>query len=645
MLTESERYLKDKKMLRTLSLLANRSRGHQQLYQKLLYSIGSQNVVASRTAASDNPQNLPPLPVPKLNDTIEKYLKTVKPFLDEKEFINTTALFKRFSDTNGVGNKLQEYLLKKAQSTTNWFEPWWLDAAYLGFRKPVVVYSSPGQTLPLQTFKSESERLNYTTRLILAAASYKILIDSKQLPVEKMGKHELDMNQYNKIFGTCRIPDLPKDDIEFNPRSKHIVVAHNNHYFKVNLFNENGRLLSEKQLLQQLNNIIVQSTEPAVSVGILTSDDRDNWAKAYKILMQEEVNQRSVRTIQTSLFLVCLDSPMEYTTEDNRRTSAGKQLIHGGGSNANAGNRWYDKTVQFVLGTDGIVGLTYEHSPSEGGPIAVMVDYIYQFIKKDGSKDIPDGDHDQDPIKLPFKISNDLNTAIATAKTNIDKLVNNFELNCFSFDKYGKDFVKSQKFSPDSFIQIALQYAFYRMHNVPGAHYESAGTRKYLGGRTETIRSCSVESVNFAKAMLDTKINNAEKLAALKAAIQSHKQYTVDAVNGYGVDRHLLGLKLSAKEMGLSVPEIFQDPSFVRSTHMRISTSQVATKCDGFMCYGPIEDDGYGCCYNPRDNDINIAVSAFASNKDTSAKQFRTALENSLVDMETLLIKTQKAKM
>lgn len=37
------------------------------------------------------------------------------------------------------------------------------------------------------------------------------------------------MNQYNKIFGTCRIPGLPKDDIMFNPQSKHIVVAHNNH--------------------------------------------------------------------------------------------------------------------------------------------------------------------------------------------------------------------------------------------------------------------------------------------------------------------------------------------------------------------------------------------------------------------------------
>lgn len=44
-----------------------------------------------------------------------------------------------------------------------------------------------------------------------------------------MGKDLLDMNQYKRVFGTCRIPGLKRDGMEFNPSSKHIVVAHNNH--------------------------------------------------------------------------------------------------------------------------------------------------------------------------------------------------------------------------------------------------------------------------------------------------------------------------------------------------------------------------------------------------------------------------------
>lgn len=43
-----------------------------------------------------------------------------------------------------------------------------------------------------------------------------------------MGKDPLDMNQYKKVFGTCRIPGVEKDSLEFHSDSKHIVVVHNN---------------------------------------------------------------------------------------------------------------------------------------------------------------------------------------------------------------------------------------------------------------------------------------------------------------------------------------------------------------------------------------------------------------------------------
>lgn len=183
------------------------------------------------------------------------------------------------------------------------------------------------------------------------------------------------------------------------------------------------------------------------------------------------------------------------------------------------------------------------------------------------------------------------------------------------------------------------------MHKTPGAHYESAATRKYIHGRTETIRSCSIESVNFAKIMLDASKSDSDRLEAMKSAINSHKKYTVEALNGFGVDRHLLGLKLMALERGVEISPLYSDQGYIRSAHMRISTSQVATKCDGFMCYGPLVPDGYACCYNPRDKDMNFAVSAFVEHPETSAAKFRLALESSLLDMHNVLIKTQKSKL
>ena len=43
-----------------------------------------------------------------------------------------------------------------------------------------------------------------------------------------MGNDLLDMSQYKKIFGTCRIPRPKRDQLMFNDESHHIIVMHNN---------------------------------------------------------------------------------------------------------------------------------------------------------------------------------------------------------------------------------------------------------------------------------------------------------------------------------------------------------------------------------------------------------------------------------
>lgn len=66
----------------------------------------------------------------------------------------------------------------------------------------------------------------------------------------------------------------------------------------------------------------------------------------------------------------------------------------------------------------------------------------------------------------------------------------------------------------------------FRLHGVPGAHYESAHTRLFVHGRTETIRSCSNDSVAFAKSMMESGTNE-DRVEKLLAAIKAHKDYTM----------------------------------------------------------------------------------------------------------------------
>lgn len=57
--------------------------------------------------SNTNVQNLPRLPVPKLEDTLQKYLRTVKPHLSDEQFAVTSSLAKDFLAEGGVGRKLQ----------------------------------------------------------------------------------------------------------------------------------------------------------------------------------------------------------------------------------------------------------------------------------------------------------------------------------------------------------------------------------------------------------------------------------------------------------------------------------------------------------------------------------------------------------
>ena len=44
---------------------------------------------------------------------------------------------------------------------------------------------------------------------------------------------------------------------------------------------------------------------------------------------------------------------------------------------------------------------------------------------------------------------------------------------------------------------------------------------------------------------------------------------------GQGVDRHLLGLKMTAAENGMETPGLFRDVAYSRSQHFRISSARV----------------------------------------------------------------------
>jgi hypothetical protein len=66
---------------------------------------------------------LPKLPVPELEETLAKYLKTLRPLLNDTDYNKSVKIVEEFK--NGVGRDLHQKLVERAnKATTSWLIDW-----------------------------------------------------------------------------------------------------------------------------------------------------------------------------------------------------------------------------------------------------------------------------------------------------------------------------------------------------------------------------------------------------------------------------------------------------------------------------------------------------------------------------------------
>ncbi|XP_075543194.1 carnitine O-acetyltransferase-like isoform X3 [Dermacentor variabilis] len=563
-------------------------------------------------------KELPKLPVPPLQETLERLWLSLQPILSEQEL--------------DASRKLDE---------------WWLNTAYLDVRTPLPVHSSPAALFPRQTFTSEEDFLLFAAKMTAAMLEFKDLIDRQALPPETARHIPLDMTMYFKIFSMHRMPKPGRDELvsyldDADP-PRHIVVMHNNHLFQVNAYN--GRKpFKERDLYPLLVSVVNESRSVAPPVGMLTTEDRDSWTAACQRLAADGTNARSLDAVQRSILVLCLDEAAG--EKEPWEVRCPLHMLVGGGNAQCAGNRWYDKIVQIIVSAEGDAGMVMEHAPIDGTVVIPLMDYCYTYMKKTSKHKLdPPTCPDDKPLKLEFNLSKESLNDIAVAKTKMEELARDVDVIDHRFEDYGKDFVKSCRMSPDSFIQMAFQLSFFRLHGHSPATYESASTRMFLLGRTEAIRSQSKESDKFCREYLSGKINVAERDALLRNAVGVHKDYASLAMYGQGVDRVLLGLRKVAEEMDRPLPELYKDPGYIKSITYELSTSQVSANNDILMTFGYWVPGGYGICYSNHCNQFRFSICTRHCNKETSAVKFRDALETTLKEFGNNLITLQKAKL
>lgn len=314
----------------------------------------------------------------------------------------------------------------------------------------------------------------------------------------------------------------------------------------------------------------------------------------------------------------------------------------------NGRNRWYDKPFNLVTYENGLGGLNGQHAWADALVVVRLFDFCIKLINSNLSSylDRPRtiATNPIRPRKLTWVLDNQANSAIECASIAVTKLISASDLTVLEFRHYGDAFIKRYKLGPDFYIQLAIQLAFYKQHQFIPAVYETAHTRLFYHGRTETMRSLTTDSLNFCKIMEKDGASSSEKWEAMKKAISTHGTKIKQALMGQGIDRHLMGLLIVSEMSGISPkPSLFTDKAFEISKKYRISTSNISGGRNASPIWGgfsALYNDGYGICYGIQPDQFSFSISGYHACPENDVNELKKYLEIALVEMHEVCAST-----
>ncbi|KAF5274547.1 hypothetical protein FQA39_LY07159 [Lamprigera yunnana] len=577
--------------------------------------------------------SLPRLPIPKLEDTCQRYLNAQLPLLSKESFKNTEKYVVDFKESEG---KALQALLKEdneRNKRSSYISKSWFDM-YLRDRKSLPINYNPALIYnDYKNPKYNTQLLKCTNLIVSSLRFYKSLqIENLEPEVYHMNPkktdtklfrsvcsktpsflswyvsyllfnaYPLDMSQYHSLFNTSRLPQLNRDSLYSTKDSKHIIVQYKGNFYVVNVLDADTNILPAECILGSikaiLENEIVHSEFP---LGILTTLNRDDWGKIRRLLLDVEDNRSNIDVIDSALFNVCLD---ENDSKDDPK-EVYRQFLHSDGT-----NRWFDKSFSLVISKSGTAGINFEHSWGDG--VAVL--RYFQDVYKD-SEDNPQVHPNTKPYcdttnlrKLEFKLDDYIKNTIKEAMNDFKRTCGSLNVDMFKMEGVGKKICKKHGVSPDAIMQLGFQVTYYKLYDTFVGTYESCSTAAFKHGRTETIRPCTMATKEYCLAIESKKVSYKEMLPFILHCSKIHSQLTKEAAMGQGFDRHLFALKLLAK----TKIQIFEDAAYEMINHNIISTSTLASSVVAAGIFGPVVSDGFGIAYSIRDDLLGAIVTSYS---------------------------------
>ncbi|KAL8722512.1 MAG: hypothetical protein Q9225_001028 [Loekoesia sp. 1 TL-2023] len=583
----------------------------------------------------------PPQPLIPLDQTLQAFLDVAHTFCTDTEMDRIRSAAAKFEGSPGLGPQLHERLAEKAQdpAVENWLSFFYTERRYLRQRTSLMngqIYF--GTHPPGNQPHKQAERAALITLTVL---DFKHELDSGKLEPHTVSGQTMDLRSQRWLFNTCREPQRDEDVVNVHSVEEYVVVLRYGQAFKIEVHGLIGNT-GFHSLELAFQKILEDTPKTTEGVGLLTADDRDKWANFRSVLIESsETNKTAIQIIEAAAFLICLDEASPTTAKERCSQFL---LVN------ESDNRWYDKTLQFIICSNGVSATLCEHSCLDGITIEPIQKAINKAIESHTTRSSPDADTVIcAPIeKLHISIPQAIKDHIPVLRNSLNSIMSSYTFTTLHTSALTAAFFRKHRCPTQSGIQMAMQLGLRRFFGYAVPACEPVSLAHFRQGRVEVHHIIQPAVARFIDSAIASHRLSSESVELKKLfyeAAAAHAKSLTRCSAGKGFSRHLLAMEWMLADMrkerressngdgdDLEDPEFFQDDVYQRLKPGKIMTSCFNTGwLEGGFFY-PVPG-GVLIYFEIRDEEVRFSI--FGNEVDADA--IRGSLITAFAEVRALL--------
>nr|WP_314316079.1 choline/carnitine O-acyltransferase [Kocuria rhizophila] len=562
-----------------------------------------------------------PLPVPALQDTLSRFLTAAEPLVDRETLEDTRREVERFASHEGprLQAALEEFARAEDAEGRSWLSRAWLDG-YLTVRTPLPLTTSVGFQI---TGDYGAPGVGRAAELVYRAAVVHLRQLRGETPqqVDPRG-NPLSMEQWQCLAGGVRHPRPERDEIRRpgaaasssggEARAPEIGVIHRGRLYALPVATEDRQPVPLRTVAEGLREVVARDEprETELPFGALSYLGSEVAAPLLERLTADAHNAEVYERITRMLFVVNLVEARAEVVEHLERSAF------------EVGHAWAYKPITYeVCLEDEWLAMHVEHSTVDGATILAVAGQLQDVTVPDEAP-LPDA---PSPDALTWQLDDGLRGDLVAAVAGYRAQAALLGVHRVFVPRPHRAELPF-RISDDAAQQLIMLLAQYATYGRVRGVYEAVDMREYQAGRTECLRPVTPEAVAFVRALHEGTAT--EEL--FRAALDAHRGWVKACKSAHGVDRHLLGLALTAERTG-EPSAFFDTPALAAVRHDFLSTTSIggpdtivryafaSTTREGFGVTYTTCTDGYEFCVNHR-RDTSEDLEGFAHHLTAAAR-------------------------